>query len=255
MALTFTGDGASSAGLFHETLNMAAVFNAPLVVIVENNLYAYSTPLEQQMKVPDIACRAEAYGIPGVAVDGNQVEAVYAVVGEAVERARTGGGPTLIEAKTMRMQGHAIHDGFEYVPRELLALWEERDPVRLYAQKLLNDGVAGDEELAAIRARCEAEVAAALAVCRGEPAAGARDSDGKGIRAMTTAAANTSASATGSNFGFGGIDEAAGDRTLTYIAAISEALREEMRRDPERAADGRGHRRQLWRRLQGHQGL
>ena len=80
------------------------------------------------MKVPDIACRAEAYGIPGVAVDGNQVEAVYAVVGEAVERARAGGGPTLIEAKTMRMQGHAIHDGFEYVPRELLAYWEERDP-------------------------------------------------------------------------------------------------------------------------------
>ena len=86
VALTFTGDGASSAGLFHETLNMAAVFNAPLVVIVENNQYAYSTPLQQQMKVTEIACRAEAYGIPGVAVDGNQVEAVYAVVSEAVER-------------------------------------------------------------------------------------------------------------------------------------------------------------------------
>ena len=121
------------------------------------------------MKVTEIACRAEAYGIPGVAVDGNQVEAVYAVVSEAVERARAGGGPTLIEAKTMRMQGHAIHDGFEYVPRDLLAVWEERDPLRLYVQKLLADGVAGEEELAAIRARCEAEIAAALEFAEASP--------------------------------------------------------------------------------------
>jgi TPP-dependent pyruvate/acetoin dehydrogenase alpha subunit len=169
VALTFTGDGASSAGLFHETLNMAAVFNAPLVVIVENNQFAYSTPLQQQMKVADIACRAEAYGMPGVTVDGNKVEAIYAVVSEAVERARTGGGPTLIEAKTMRMQGHAIHDGFEYVPRELLAYWEERDPLRLHAEKLLNDGVATEEELAGIRARCEEEIAAAVEFAEASP--------------------------------------------------------------------------------------
>jgi pyruvate dehydrogenase E1 component alpha subunit len=169
VAVTFTGDGGSSAGLFHETLNMAAVFHAPLVVIVENNQYAYSTPLQQQMKVPDIACRAEAYGIPGVAVDGNQVEAVYGVVSEAVELARAGGGPTLIEAKTMRMQGHAIHDGFEYVPRDLLARWEERDPLRLYADKLLRDGVATEDELAEIRARCAAEIAAALEAAEASP--------------------------------------------------------------------------------------
>jgi pyruvate dehydrogenase E1 component alpha subunit len=148
---------------------MAAVFNAPLVVIVENNQFAYSTPLQQQMKVTDIACRAEAYGIPGVTVDGNKVEAVYTVVSEAVERARTGGGPTLIEAKTMRMQGHAIHDGFEYVPRELLAYWEERDPLRLHAEKLLNDGMATEEELAGIRARCEEEIAAAVEFAEASP--------------------------------------------------------------------------------------
>ena len=129
VALTFTGDGASSTGLFHEVLNMAAVYNAPLVVIVENNQYAYSTPLHQQMKVFDIAGRAGIYGMPGVTVDGNDVEAMHAVAREAVERARRGGGPTLIESKTMRMLGHAIHDGAEYVPAELLAEWQARDPI------------------------------------------------------------------------------------------------------------------------------
>lgn len=169
VALTFTGDGASSAGLFHETLNLAAVFNAPLVVIVENNQYAYSTPLSQQMKVPDIATRAAGYGIPGVQVDGNDVEAVYAVTSEAIERARASGGPTLIEAKTMRMLGHAIHDGFEYVPRELLAEWEARDPLRLYRERLLAEGVVTAEELAALHSRCEDEIAAALAEAEAAP--------------------------------------------------------------------------------------
>jgi pyruvate dehydrogenase E1 component alpha subunit len=169
VALTFTGDGASSAGLFHETLNLAAVFHAPLVVIVENNQYAYSTPLAQQMKVPDIASRAESYGLPGVQVDGNDVEAVYAATSEAIERARAGGGPTLIEAKTMRMLGHAIHDGFEYVPRELLAAWEARDPLRLYSARLLADGTATEQEIAAIRTRCEEEIAAALALAEASP--------------------------------------------------------------------------------------
>lgn len=169
VALTFTGDGASSAGLFHETLNMASLWNAPLIVIVENNQYAYSTPLHQQMKVPDIARRAEIYGMAGVTVDGNDVEAVYTVVQEAVTRARRGGGPTLIEAKTMRMLGHAIHDGAEYVPRELLEQWEARDPVRCYRQKLLDEGVADETELAEIAYRVELEIADALAQAEASP--------------------------------------------------------------------------------------
>jgi pyruvate dehydrogenase E1 component alpha subunit len=107
--------------------------------------------------------------MPGVAVDGNSVEAVYDVVSEAVERARAGDGPTLIEAKTMRMQGHAIHDGFEYVPRDLLAFWEERDPLRLYAEQLLRDGVATEDELEGIRARCEHEIAEALESAEASP--------------------------------------------------------------------------------------
>ncbi|MCX6046052.1 MAG: thiamine pyrophosphate-dependent dehydrogenase E1 component subunit alpha [Chloroflexi bacterium] len=162
VAMTYIGDGSTSAGLFHETLNMAAVFNAPLVLIVENNQYAYSTPLVQQMKIPDIATRAAGYGIPGNIVEGNDVEAVYAVTKEAVERARAGGGPTLIEAKTMRMMGHAIHDGAEYVPRELLAEWERKNPVILFEQQLLAQGLTDQEELDEIKHRCEIEVTDAI---------------------------------------------------------------------------------------------
>jgi len=167
--LTFTGDGGSSAGLFHETLNMAAVFNAPLVTLVENNQYAYSTPLSQQMKTPEIVARGAIYGMPGVRVDGNDVEAVYAAVVAALERARRGDGPTLIEAVTMRMLGHAIHDGFEYVPRSLLAEWEQRDPVRLYREKLLAAGVADAAELDEIMQRCEVEVADAIEFAENSP--------------------------------------------------------------------------------------
>ncbi len=169
VALTFIGDGASSAGLFHEVLNMAAVYNAPLVVIVENNQYAYSTPLHQQMKVPDIALRAQGYGIPGLIVDGNDVEAMYGVTKEAVERARQGGGPTLIEAKTMRMLGHAIHDGAEYVPRELLAAWEAKDPIRRYEERLLAEGIADREELDEIGRRCAVEIEDAIAFAEASP--------------------------------------------------------------------------------------
>ncbi|NOZ71622.1 MAG: thiamine pyrophosphate-dependent dehydrogenase E1 component subunit alpha [Chloroflexi bacterium] len=169
VALTFTGDGASSAGLFHEVLNLSSVFDAPLVIIVENNQYAYSTPLSQQMKVFDIAERARGYGLPGVIVDGNDVEAVYAVVCEAVARARAGKGPTLIEAKTMRMLGHAIHDGAEYVPKELLEEWERKDPITSYEAVLQSEGVADAVELEEIGARCEREIEDAIAYAEASP--------------------------------------------------------------------------------------
>jgi TPP-dependent pyruvate/acetoin dehydrogenase alpha subunit len=169
VALSFTGDGASNAGLFHEALNMAALYNAPWVVLVENNLYAYSTPVHETMKVTDIARRADGYGMPGVIVDGNDVEAVYAVTKEAIERARSGGGPTLIEAKTMRMLGHAIHDGAEYVPAELLAEWEQRDPIRVYDAKLIAAGIADRAELDEIGQRCTVEVEDAVAFAEASP--------------------------------------------------------------------------------------
>ncbi len=169
VALTFVGDGGSSAGPFHETLNMAAVYQAPLIVIVENNQFAYSTPLSEQRRTPDIARHADSYGIPGLIIDGNDVEAVHNTVSQAAARARTGGGPTLIEAKTMRMMGHAIHDGADYVPRELLAEWEAKDPIRRYEAVLLAEGVADQSGLDQIGARCLAEVEDAVAFAEASP--------------------------------------------------------------------------------------
>jgi pyruvate dehydrogenase E1 component alpha subunit len=162
VALTFVGDGSSNTGLFHETLNLAAVQQAPLVVVVENNQYAYSTPLEEQMAIDDIVVRAAAHGVPGEVIDGNDVAVVYSAVAEAASRARHGHGPTLIEAKTMRMLGHAIHDGAEYVPPELLAEWEVRDPVRNWEARLVDEGVLSEEMLERLLAECREEIDLAI---------------------------------------------------------------------------------------------
>jgi pyruvate dehydrogenase E1 component alpha subunit len=168
VALTFVGDGGSSTGAWHETLNMAAVYRAPFVLVVENNQYAYSTPLDEQMAVTEIAARAAGYGIPDVVVDGNDVEAVLGATRQALEHARAGGGPTLIEAKTMRMLGHAIHDGAEYVPPDLLAEWDARDPLAAYAERLRGRGVEEDV-LRAIDEKANAEISAAVAEAEAAP--------------------------------------------------------------------------------------
>lgn len=169
VAITTIGDGSSNTGLFHESINLAALHKAPFVLLIENNQYAYSTPLHQQMTVQDIAPRAEGYGIPGVIIDGNDVECVYAATKEAVDRARAGGGPSIIECKTMRMLGHAIHDGFEYVPRELLAEWEKKDPVICFEQRLLRQGIADQTELDEIKHRCQVEIADAVEYAENSP--------------------------------------------------------------------------------------
>ena len=121
-AMTYIGDGGQSTGVTYEGMNFAAVQNLGLVLIVESNLWGYSTPTERQFRVKDLAERALAYGIPGVIVDGTDPCQVYDATHEACERARRGGGPTLIEAKMMRMKGHAIHDMAHYVPRELFII-------------------------------------------------------------------------------------------------------------------------------------
>ncbi len=162
VAMTFVGDGSSNTGLFHETLNLAAVHEAPLVVIVENNQYAYSTPISQQMAIEDISQRGTAQGVTSEIIDGNDVGAVHGAATVAVERARSGGGPTLIEAKTMRMLGHAIHDGAEYVPADLIDKWRKLDPLERYEQTLRDDGVSDDRAFGAVAARCKAEVASAV---------------------------------------------------------------------------------------------
>jgi TPP-dependent pyruvate/acetoin dehydrogenase alpha subunit len=128
-AMTYIGDGGQSTGVTYEGLNFAAVQKLGLVLIVENNLWGYSTPADMQFRVKDLAERAIAYGIPGVIVDGTDACQVYDACHEACERARRGEGPTLIEAKMMRMKGHAIHDAAEYVPQKLFDYWKRRDPI------------------------------------------------------------------------------------------------------------------------------
>jgi len=127
--MTYIGDGGQSTGVTYEGLNFAAVQKLGLVLIVENNIWAYSTPNDRQFLVKDLAERAIAYGIPGVIVDGTDACQVYDAAHEACERARRGEGPTLIEAKMMRMKGHAIHDAAQYVPKDLFDYWTRRDPI------------------------------------------------------------------------------------------------------------------------------
>jgi len=139
VAMTWIGDGGSSTGVFHEGLNFAAVQKAPFVLVLENNQWAYSTPVKRQVPLENLADRAKAYGISSYSVDGNDVVAVYTTAKEAVDRARSGEGPILIEVKTFRRLGHAQHDPAEYVPKEMRAYWEARDPILLYEKFLTSE--------------------------------------------------------------------------------------------------------------------
>ncbi|MGH9511759.1 MAG: thiamine pyrophosphate-dependent dehydrogenase E1 component subunit alpha [Terriglobales bacterium] len=135
--MTYIGDGGQSTGVTYEGINFAAVEDLGLVLFIESNLWAYSTPSEMQYRVTDLAERAIGYGIPGVIVDGTDACQVYDAAHEACERARRGEGPTLIEAKMMRMKGHAIHDGAEYVPKKMFEYWRKRDPIARFENYLL----------------------------------------------------------------------------------------------------------------------
>ncbi len=136
--MTYIGDGGQSTGVTYEGLNFAAVQNLGLVLFVENNLWGYSTPSDMQFRVKDLAERAIAYGIPGLIIDGTDACQVYDAAHEACERARRGEGPTLIEAKMMRMKGHAIHDAAEYVPKPLFEYWKKRDCISRFENYLVN---------------------------------------------------------------------------------------------------------------------
>ena len=136
-AMTYIGDGGQSTGVTYEGLNFAAVQNLGLVLFVENNLWGYSTPADMQFRMKDLAERAIAYGIPGIIIDGTDACQVYDAAYEACERARRGEGPTLIEAKMMRMKGHAIHDAADYVPKPLFEYWRKRDPIARFENYLL----------------------------------------------------------------------------------------------------------------------
>jgi TPP-dependent pyruvate/acetoin dehydrogenase alpha subunit len=160
VTMTWIGDGGSSTGVFHEGLNFAATQKAPFVLILENNLWAYSTPVRRQVPLENLADRAKGYGIASYIVDGNDVAAVYATAKEAVDRARAGEGPILIEAKTFRRLGHAQHDPAEYVPKEMRAYWEARDPIVLYEKFLTSEKLLDAKGQAGIEKKIETLLAA-----------------------------------------------------------------------------------------------
>jgi pyruvate dehydrogenase E1 component alpha subunit/2-oxoisovalerate dehydrogenase E1 component alpha subunit len=169
VGLVYIGDGAASTGAFHEGINFAAVQRLPLVVIVEHNGYAYSTPTSRQTAVERLADKALAYGVPGVTVDGNDVLAVYQVTRDAVESARQGKGVTLIEVVTYRRKGHAEHDDQRYQSKEEIAQWEQRDPILRYTDQLEREGWADASVLHAIDGRVAEVLDRAVADCENDP--------------------------------------------------------------------------------------
>ena len=150
VVVAYFGEGASNVGDFHEALNFAGVQRLPVIFICENNQYAYSVPVEKSMAIDDVADRAAGYGFQGVAINGNDVLAVYQATQGALARARGGEGPTLIECKTYRWHGHSEHDKAFYRSDEELAMWKSRDPLITFTSYLRERGVLGDDQVGEI---------------------------------------------------------------------------------------------------------
>ncbi|MCY4534536.1 MAG: thiamine pyrophosphate-dependent dehydrogenase E1 component subunit alpha, partial [Bryobacterales bacterium] len=162
VVFNYSGDGASSRGDWHEGLNMAAVMNLPIIYLCNNNLFAYSTPLDKQMKIADIADRVAGYGIPAEIVNGNDVLAIYQASKRAVAHARAGKGPYFIECKTFRMSGHSAHDPADYVSNELREEWSRKDPI-LMLQRYMAEYLGADEQdFVDMRKRVLHEIASAV---------------------------------------------------------------------------------------------
>jgi pyruvate dehydrogenase E1 component alpha subunit len=169
VCLNVFGDGAVNEGTFHESLNLAALWKLPVIFFCENNQYAMGTALARSSAVPEIYKRAEAYAIPGQQVDGMDVDAVYRATGDAVARARRGGGPTLIEAITYRYKGHSMADAVTYRTRQEEESWRPRDPITLYRDQLLLSGAFTPDELDAIDREQDAIVADAVRFAEESP--------------------------------------------------------------------------------------
>lgn len=169
VTVSFFGDGASNQGIVHEACNLAAILQAPTVFVCENNQWAISMPIERAIAVPDLAIRAQGYGFPGIVVDGNDVQAVRAVAEEAVERARAGGGPTLIEAKTFRIRPHSAATPTESRPAELIDHWQEKDPISTLASRLTGQHGVQPATLERIEAEVEAEIEQAVQFALASP--------------------------------------------------------------------------------------
>jgi len=161
VALSFFGDGATNIGTFHETLNMAAVWQAPVVFIITNNLYGEYSPLRATTPLDDLARRADPFAMPGIVVDGQDIDAVHTATLEAADRARRGDGPSLLEMKTYRYRGHSRSDPAKYRPDGELDAWKARDPIDLLGQRIIADGLIGPNDPVEIRTEIQAEVDAA----------------------------------------------------------------------------------------------
>ena len=169
VTVSFFGEGAANEGAVHEALNMAAIWDLPVLFVCENNLYAASTPFKTAFAIENVADRAGAYGMPGLIVDGNDVMAVYEAAEEVIERAREGGGPTLMECKTYRLCGHSRSDPLTYRPKEEEALWREKEPIGLLAAHLKESGLVTDEKLNQIEEEVIAVVDEAVAYAESSP--------------------------------------------------------------------------------------
>lgn len=178
VGMVYIGDGATSTGAFHEAANFAAVQNLPLVIVAENNCFAYSTPTTKQMRILNLAERAKAYGMPSEIVDGNDAIAVYGSARRAVDRARSGGGPTMIEAKSFRMLGHAAHDSQSYIPKEVLEQWRKRDPITRLEKQLVSSKTAAGRDIEDVKRKVEEVIGKELAWAESQPLPKGEDAAG-----------------------------------------------------------------------------
>lgn len=169
VCLAIFGDGAANTGPFHESLNMASIWNLPLIFLCENNQYAMSMSVERAFNIEFISQRSCSYGIPGVTVDGNDFLAVYDVVSRAAERAWEGGGPTLIESLTYRWLGHSKSDRQLYRTREEVKEWRAHDPIARFATRLIQAGFLAEEDLQTIKSRVDQSIQDALAFAESSP--------------------------------------------------------------------------------------
>jgi pyruvate dehydrogenase E1 component alpha subunit len=169
VVVTFFGDGAMNQGSFHEAANMAAIWELPVIFVCENNLYAVSTHQTRHTKLTDLSERARAYGFPGRSVDGNDPVAVYEAASDAVQRARRGEGPTLLECKTYKWMGHYIGDPGTYRPAEEVERWKAKDPLPRFESYLMDCGVLSREEIAGVHDEVQQELETAVEFARQSP--------------------------------------------------------------------------------------
>jgi TPP-dependent pyruvate/acetoin dehydrogenase alpha subunit len=169
VVMNYIGDGGCNVGDFHEAMNMAAVMQLPLVLLIENNQFAYSTPNQKQFACQKLSDRAQGYGVPGVTVDGTDVTRVYEACVKAVQRARNGQGPSIIETITMRMHGHSAADDASYVPREMLEQWKKKDPLEKLERMLMSERVLTEEKKKEIETRIAGEIEEAIGYALNAP--------------------------------------------------------------------------------------